>query len=83
MHNKFLIFAKEEVWQDEEWEFLGGEGEPSSVTIPKPYGVWTGSFNLTKNATYSLDNAIYLTEKVVVDAYYREFGQIAAMSENR
>ncbi len=70
MHNKFLIFAKIEPGNDE-----------NGYEIIKPYAVWTGSFNLTKNATASLENALYITEKNIIDAYFKEYGQIAAMSE--
>ena len=67
MHNKFLVFAKTE---DTE--------EGYSIS---PYAVWTGSFNFTKNATLSMENALYITQKDIVDAYYHEYGQIAAISE--
>ncbi|MFW3413125.1 hypothetical protein ACN9J3_10370 [Aliarcobacter butzleri] len=70
MHNKFLIFAKVEPSTD-----------GSSHETITPYGIWTGSFNLTKNATASLENALYITEKDIIDAYFKEYGQIAAMSE--
>jgi hypothetical protein len=46
-----------------------------------PYAVWTGSFNLTKNAGLSLENALYITQPEIVNAYFQEYGQIAAMSE--
>jgi len=70
MHNKFLIFAKVKP---------NSEGNGFETIIP--YGIWTGSFNLTKNATASLENALYITDKDVVQAYFQEYGQIAAMSE--
>ncbi|MDV3351296.1 phospholipase D-like domain-containing protein [Leptothoe sp. LEGE 181152] len=70
MHNKFLVFANVEA----------GEKEYSFEVI-KPYAVWTGSFNLTKNAIRSLENALYITDSKIVNAYFQEYGQIAAMSE--
>lgn len=70
MHNKFLIFAK----------ILPGSDEHELETI-QPYAVWTGSFNFTKNATNSLENALYLTDHSIVKAFFEEYGQIAAMSE--
>ncbi|UQI39302.1 hypothetical protein [Vreelandella venusta] len=70
MHNKFLVFAKVEPNQEEH-----------GIDKVTPYGVWTGSFNLTKNATMSLENALYITDPLVVEAYFKEYGQIAAMSE--
>lgn len=69
MHNKFLIFAKVVDNSEDSWGRV------------IPYGVWTGSFNLTKNATYSFENAIYMTDSEIVRAYFDEYGQIASMSE--
>ncbi|WP_017446854.1 phospholipase D-like domain-containing protein [Gayadomonas joobiniege] len=70
MHNKFLIFSKVEPSSDDH-----------GIEKVTPYGVWTGSFNLTKNATLSLENALYIKDELIVKAYFREYGQIAAMSE--
>jgi len=70
MHNKFLVFAK----------VSAGSNEHPVKTI-EPYAVWTGSFNFTKNATNSLENALYVTEPTIVKAFFDEYGQIAAMSE--
>lgn len=47
-----------------------------------PYAVWTGSFNFTKSATLSLENAVLLTESCIVDAYAKEFVQNLALSES-
>ncbi|WP_222436382.1 phospholipase D-like domain-containing protein [Serratia fonticola] len=71
MHNKFLVFANVEQVDD--------CGYP--VHVIEPYAVWTGSFNFSKNATHSLENALYITNKKIVDAYFREYTQIAAISE--
>ncbi len=50
-----------------------------------PVSLWTGSFNLTKNATYSFENALYLTDKSgknnIINAYLNEHHQIFALSE--
>jgi HKD family nuclease len=50
-----------------------------------PVALWTGSFNLTKNATYSFENVLYLTEKsgnnIIINAYLNEHHQIFALSE--
>lgn len=69
MHNKFLIFCRHDLEATDE--------EPR----PVPYGVWTGSFNLTFNAENSLENALYLEDQEVVSAYFNEFAQIVALSE--
>ncbi len=70
MHNKFLVFCK--VHQPDNY---------SECELIQPYAIWTGSFNLTKNASLSLENALYITNIDIVKAYFREYGQIAAMSE--
>jgi hypothetical protein len=43
--------------------------------------VWTGSFNFTETATASLENAVILREPRLIEAYLREFCQVAALSE--
>lgn len=73
MHNKFMVFAdKVEAAVDD----YGG----THYTL-EPKAVWTGSFNFTKNAGRSLENAVVITEPAIVQAYYQEYQQIAAMSE--
>ena len=70
MHNKFIIFAKLlNVSEDE-------DEENSDFIKVVPYAVWTGSFNLTKNAGRSLENALFIKDPEVVRAYYEEYGQI-------
>jgi hypothetical protein len=70
MHNKFLVFAKIQRNDD--------DFEPEMI---EPYAVWTGSFNFTINSTKSLENALYITDPVIVKAFFNEYSQIAAMSE--
>jgi hypothetical protein len=79
MHNKFLVFANVIVEETQDG-YVYKEGEYIPKTV-KPYAVWTGSFNLTKNAVSSLENALYITEPDVVNAYFKEYGQIVAISE--
>lgn len=76
-HHKFVVFCKavshqeagEEIGDDYEWE----------ETIP--YAIWTGSFNFTFNATQSFENALYISDPAIAQAYYREWAQIEAISE--
>lgn len=68
MHNKFLVFAK----------LINDSNGEACI---KPYAIWTGSFNFTANAEKSLENALYITDAKIVDAYFNEFGQIMAISE--
>jgi hypothetical protein len=72
MHNKFLVFCRPEFFP---------ERDAPPVFDPKPYAVWTGSFNLTHNAALSLENALFITDPNIVEAYYREWEQIQAISE--
>lgn len=67
MHNKFVLFCEE----------IDGEHHSRIA----PYAVWTGSFNFTKNAGYSLENAVIIRDQDIVNAYAKEYGQIAMLSE--
>lgn len=67
MHNKFLVFCRIE--------------DHENCEVVRPYAVWTGSFNLTNNAANSLENAVLIRQPEIVQAYFREFGQIMALSE--
>ncbi len=53
----------------------------SQINHIKPYAVWTGSFNFTKNAVMSFENAVVLHDSEIVKAFYKEYTQIAAISE--
>jgi phosphatidylserine/phosphatidylglycerophosphate/cardiolipin synthase-like enzyme len=70
MHHKFLIFA----------DILRNQ-RPWGHDRVKPHTVWTGSYNLTRNATFSLENAVVLVDPEIVAAYYEEWGHIEALSE--
>ena len=47
----------------------------------EPYAVWTGTFNFTKNAGASLENALVLTDPNIVQAFFDEWAQLLAISE--
>lgn len=81
MHNKFLIVSKQRDFDKMLEAYPGLSDALEYCDLFLPTGVWTGSFNFTKNAGYSLENAIYTTDPEVVMAYYEEFGQIMAFSE--
>ncbi|KVD51965.1 hypothetical protein WI87_27305 [Burkholderia ubonensis] len=66
MHNKFLVFCKH-----------SNDSPPNFI----PYAVWTGSFNFTKTASKSFENAVVILDEVVASAYMREFSQISALAE--
>jgi len=73
MHNKFLVFCK-----------LFKHNEVDSFSY-NAVSVWTGSFNLTQNATYSIENAISLYDasgkNEVINSYLKEHHQIFCISE--
>lgn len=48
----------------------------------RPYAVWTGSYNFTINSSLSLENAIYIRNRVIAKAYAKEYYQISAISES-
>ncbi len=88
-HHKFVLFCKvEERCQCDECqeqlhfeiEFLGEDAR--DITHIHPYAVWTGSFNFTRNATMSFENALVLNDPNIVLAYYHEYGQILFLSES-
>jgi PLD-like domain len=70
MHHKFVVFCR-----------LESNGDDDLSLAYQPYEVWTGSFNFTENAVRSFENAVVTTEKNIVQAFFKEFGQIEALSE--
>ena len=92
MHNKFLVFLAETVveYQVDVYPENKPHGKPigtrpakQSIYPPnKEAVVWTGSYNLSNNATRSLENAIILrNNEDIARAYFREWNQIFALSE--
>ena len=73
MHNKFLVFCNLV-------EHPRPLPEAYSITLEKKE-VWTGSYNLTKNAENSLENVVLIKNNQIAEAYYNEFCQIFALSE--
>ena len=55
MHHKFLVFG--------EWSEPGSDAEEYVHPEFIPQAVWTGSFNFTKNARLSLENAMEAVSK--------------------
>jgi len=80
MHHKFLVFCT---------KYLPPHVEESTHRLMEeedyarllPYAVWTGSFNMTVNATQSFENALYITSPPLVQRYFEEWGWIEALSE--
>lgn len=95
MHHKFAVFCKasfagsllaegDAIYDPHSKNLLGYETtviEDDNPTEYTPYEVWTGSFNFTKNAGQSLENAICLRDPSVVNAYVNEYCHILSLSE--
>lgn len=65
MHHKFLVFLKSE-----------GRG-----FSPRPYAVWTGSFNMSVTATLSLENGLFIESEELASAYFNEWYNTLMISE--
>lgn len=71
-HNKFLVFCSIK--------------DNKSIKVNYvPEAVWTGSFNLTTNATLSLENVVFMQDKKgknkVIQAYLKEHHHLYGISE--
>jgi phosphatidylserine/phosphatidylglycerophosphate/cardiolipin synthase-like enzyme len=76
MHNKFIVLCKQT-----SHTLMQTDDEASEYRNYEPYEVWTGSFNFTKNAGLSFENAVILKDTAIARAYFQEYAQIAALSE--
>jgi hypothetical protein len=77
-HHKFLVFCDYIEGRVEQLP-NGGQSHAAGQLVPRK--VWTGSYNLSKNAGRSLENVVLLTDESCVNAYYVEWGQLAGLSE--
>jgi hypothetical protein len=82
-HSEPVIYSPEELEFRQEHGLKITEGEMYTYrhTDIFPYAVWTGSFNFTANGTQSLENALVISDEKIVEAYYKEWSQIEAISE--
>lgn len=69
MHHKFIVLCREIATEEDGYKNYD------------PYEVWTGSFNFTKNAGSSFENAIVLRDATLAKAFLSEYAQVAALSE--
>lgn len=75
-HHKFVIFGK----YNEQYDFAAQE-IPYDTQLFYPYAVWTGSFNFSKNAGDSLENAVVIKDLDIVNSYYQEYLHVLSLSE--
>lgn len=73
MHHKFLVFLRR--LADDDSEVTEGAWPYS------PYAVWTGSFNITTNGAASLENAIFIEDPSISEAYRKEWEHVLRLSE--
>lgn len=76
MHNKFLAFLRRS--EEREADPGGGINEYDDWT---PFAAWTGSSNFTHAADRHLENAVLIHDARIADAFVREWGTIACLSE--
>lgn len=74
MHNKFAVFCKVVDRWDEELQV--------SLPTVRPYAYWTGSFNWSRNAGLSFENAVLVYDKKAAEAAAEEWGNIFSLSES-
>lgn len=87
MHNKFLVFCEKREIDNADY---GWSGDPSMKRAFEakihgdlyPVAVWTGSFNFSKNASKSFENALFIEDEGIAEAYFNEFCQLALLSES-
>lgn len=67
MHHKFILFGK----------LMDTDSDIESYKFDL---VWTGSYNVTANATRSLENGLFIRSPEVVNTYYQEWRQVLLSS---
>lgn len=73
MHHKFILFGRYDLLEYEDCDVYG---------VGRPFIdlVWTGSYNVTHNATRSLENGVFIKSPEVANSYYNEWRQILLSS---
>lgn len=79
-HHKFLVFGRMSTPEEDGRSATGEDGCECGGTFV-PEAVWTGSFNFSVNAGRSLENAVFIEDTAIAQAYANEFSQVAALSE--
>jgi hypothetical protein len=79
MHNKFAVFCKVEKRTESASE--NGVTDTWEEETILPYAYWTGSFNWSRNAGLSFENAVLVYDEEVARAAATEWSNIFALSE--
>ncbi|MEH7870199.1 phospholipase D-like domain-containing protein [Rhizobium laguerreae] len=78
MHNKFMVFCDYTEVQRARSSYPLDFDEKSKIDAKT---VWTGSFNFTPHGQNNFENAVVISDATIANAYFCEWGQIAALSE--
>lgn len=79
LHHKFLVFLRKRLIvldSDESYEVHPWDQRTIYLDT---VAVWTGSYNLTKNASYSLENGVIIHSPKIAREYFREFFQVVRL----
>ena len=76
MHHKFLVDCSLE----DDNEMRLANSSPRKKLVAKRF--WTGSYNFSKNAQCSLENALVCEDKKAAECYFWMWQRIYAMSES-
>lgn len=79
MHNKFLVFGRL-IPTGEEYDDVDFKPDHRTQRFEST-GIWTGSCNFSSNAGRSFENAVYIEDQAVQNAFRDEWAQIMMFSE--
>lgn len=77
MHHKFLVRLRPTVIPG---HVVQGLEMADSIAL-EAESVWTGSFNFTRNAGFSFENAVVIHDAAIAHSYFEEFSRVASLSE--
>jgi hypothetical protein len=76
MHHKFLVIVEiRKEMQPVKY------GQPKETEVLRPKMVWTGSYNMSANASDSLENAVIMKDPKILQAYCQEWANLYFNSE--
>ncbi len=79
MHHKFCVFGRYRPAKELPGYYKDQSDQNDWIDT---YGAWTGSFNWTRNASQSLENAVYMADPIVVQNFTKEWANCFALSES-
>lgn len=84
MHHKFLVFLETVVKKKQKTDTDSDDSDDPDAYESKsyrPYKVWTGSFNMSVNASNSLENVVIIDDEKIVQSYCQEWANLYFNSE--